>query len=212
MPVPRLQLHRVHECAPRPALGRRWPDEPGQLGHLVWSAPSCRARVGVVALGQRRRRADLHQPTRALDAVGTVADVATVVRGQIGAAGPQWTDASLNSRCVVEGWLDPASRSGVRGGRCRGSAPSSRWGSRRRSCGARTRGRSAGDRARARIRGTPWWVCRNRCSALSRKGARVDGGRSVVGAQMAAVSAPIGMRRSSSIRRSSSGERPSVVR
>ena len=73
-------------------------DESGQPGHAVRSAPPCRPRAGVGRVGRRRRRADLHQPARAGDAVGAVADVATVVGRTVAReSAPERTDASLRS-------------------------------------------------------------------------------------------------------------------
>ena len=100
VPVPRLQLYGVHRRAPHSALGRWWRDEPGQSGHPVRPAPPGGARAGLVHVGRRRRRADVHEPARAADAVGALADVATssVVR---------WPSAgrvrpAATGRCGVE--------------------------------------------------------------------------------------------------------------
>jgi hypothetical protein len=189
-------------------------------GHAVRSAPSCRARARLDRVGRCQRGIDLHRPARALDAVGPLTDMATFIDRRISATGwktgSERADASL-SRCVVAGGR-VIRRSGARGDRSRGSAPSSRWERRRRSCGGRMRGRSAGDPAHDRSPGTRWTACRSRCSVRSRRGPlgqdrRADGDwTDGDGSQMAAVRAPMGMRRSSSIWRSSSAERPSVVR
>ena len=79
MPVPRLQLHGVHECPSHRALGRGRPDQPGQLGHALRAAPPCGPRVGLEGVGQRRRRSHLHGTARAGDAVSAVADLAKVI-------------------------------------------------------------------------------------------------------------------------------------
>jgi hypothetical protein len=60
------------------------------------------------------------------------------------------------------------------------------------------------------------WAVTEMVTWSRRAGGRMAGGQMVggrmAGGQMAAVRAPMGMRRSSSIWRSSSAERPSVVR
>ena len=137
VPVPGVHLHGVHERAPCPALGRRWPDEPRQPGDAVRSAPPCRARVGVGRIGERRRRIDLHQPARANRTFGALADVETVVGPPASAVGSERSDASLRGGGAGPGWagrgwagLGRIRRSGAPGDRSRGSAPSNRWGSR----------------------------------------------------------------------------------
>ena len=98
--VLRLQLYRVHQRPPHRALGRWWSDEPRQPGHAVRPAPSCCARTRLDRVGRCQRGVDLHWPARALDAVSSLADMATFIGSRIratgSATGSEHADASLS--------------------------------------------------------------------------------------------------------------------
>ena len=91
---------RVHQRPPHRALGRWWLDEPRQSGHAVRSAPSCRARARLDPVGRCQRGVDLHWSARALDAVSSLADMATFIDRRIRVGRVE--NRVENSRCVVE--------------------------------------------------------------------------------------------------------------